>query len=60
MILDRGSRNGTFLGPYRVEQAYLPPGAPIRVGATVFTLHPTATQRVVHVWKHTRAAGRDS
>jgi transcriptional regulator with GAF, ATPase, and Fis domain len=33
-VKDLGSKNGTFLGPYRIHEAVLPPGESITVGET--------------------------
>ncbi len=48
-LRDRGSTNGTFLGPHRVVEALLEDGQRFRVGQTTFTLHRAAESRAVDV-----------
>jgi DNA-binding NtrC family response regulator len=33
-LVDLGSRNGTFVGPLRIERAVVPPGTRVRIGGT--------------------------
>jgi len=39
-LLDLGSRNGTFLGPHRVVDAFVAPGDKIRIGEATIALEP--------------------
>jgi pSer/pThr/pTyr-binding forkhead associated (FHA) protein len=40
VLRDDGSRNGTWLGPHRVDEAVLRPGATVRIGAARLVLKP--------------------
>ena len=39
-LLDLGSRNGTFLGPHRVVDAFVQPGDKVRIGEATIAVEP--------------------
>jgi two-component system, NtrC family, response regulator GlrR len=49
IIVDTGSKNGTFLGSYRVRDAYLQEGAVIRMGKTALAVRIAPGIRTVEV-----------
>jgi transcriptional regulator with PAS, ATPase and Fis domain len=46
LLRDLNSTNGTFLGGYRIQGAFLKPGAAIRVGESVLHFEPSGTFNV--------------
>jgi DNA-binding NtrC family response regulator len=44
LLRDLGSTNGTLLGGFRIETAYLKPGATVRVGETSLCFEPLADE----------------
>jgi transcriptional regulator with GAF, ATPase, and Fis domain len=57
LIADVGSKNGTFLGDYRVKEAYLGEGALIRLGQTTLRLAVTGPPRKVEFSKENSFGG---
>lgn len=62
LVIDRGSRNGTWINDVRCERAYLHDGARLRIGRTTLVVFSLARQRpsldrLIARWKRANAAG---
>jgi transcriptional regulator with GAF, ATPase, and Fis domain len=49
IIVDSGSKNGTFLGAHRIRDAYLSESALVRMGKTALSVRLAANTRVVEI-----------
>ena len=54
LLRDLGSTNGTFLGGFRIKEAYLKPDAEFRVGHTVIRFQPTEEVVEIRLSDHDR------
>lgn len=69
LVIDRGSRNGTWINDVRCQRAYLHDGARLRIGRTTLVVASTAqgahqhcaapgtVDRLIHRWRRADAAG---
>ena len=65
VVVDQGSRNGTYIGAVRVQEAVVPPGTRLRVGDTTLQVGeggieqvPMATQNAFGAFRGWSAAAR--
>ncbi len=54
LLRDLGSTNGTFLGGFRIKEAYLKPGCEFQVGHTVLRFEPTHEVVEIRLSDHER------
>jgi pSer/pThr/pTyr-binding forkhead associated (FHA) protein len=63
LVIDRGSRNGTWINDVRCQRAFLHDGARLRIGRTTLVVGSAARtverglERLIARWKRAEAAG---